>query len=97
MFCTWAARNECSQDQSRASVMNCRKCFIRPPRNMPRKSSASWLCFLSATHVSNVLGSIVTTTTKLPTMSTAATRATMNTLPRLAGNLPRMIQCWLSK
>lgn len=39
-----------------------------------------------------VVGSTTHTTTRLVTINAAATADTRATLPRLAGNLPRMIQ-----
>lgn len=41
-------------------------------------------------------GATATITTRAATIKAAATKATTATLPRLAGNLPRRIQYWLS-
>lgn len=42
---------------------------------------------------STEVGDTTSTTTRLATISMTAIKATMKTLPRLAGNFPRMIQC----
>jgi hypothetical protein len=46
---------------------------------------------------SKAVGATASTTTKLVTMRKNAIKVTKATLPRLAGNFPLIIQCWLSK
>ena len=43
---------------------------------------------------SKTLGSTTQTTTRLVTIKARATKVMRKTLPRLAGNFPRMIQYW---
>lgn len=60
--------------------------LYRPPSLLSFPPVAPWLAYRIA------VGSTTQTTTRLATIKAAATAETRAILPRLAGNLPRMIQ-----